>query len=266
MQMAPERVSSGWGCCCHSAVSSAACGQWCSADGGVELVVLVVRGGTAAIERPHSFASAAACGPCRGCSHLLWFHTHCSSNDASSAANSQPAASPILACPALLPDASPPLPPPLSQAASHGFFISLNAVLLKLCGPFMDPSNATFWKRTDVRYVTLPSRISFAGGVARQQGQECSFASAERVVAGACWCTALLQGSCSLTGQCAGTLLLQYAQPWLSGDVVCACQPAACMACCMRVTVQIPACTCPSHRSWHKPSLQARGLVDRMHI
>ena len=33
------------------------------------------------------------------------------------------------------------LPPP------SGFFVNLNTVLLKLCGPFMDPSNANFWKR-----------------------------------------------------------------------------------------------------------------------
>jgi hypothetical protein len=45
---------------------------------------------------------------------------------------------------------------PLSQIRSvrsvhppdrSGFFINLCAVMLKLCGPFMDPSNANFWKR-----------------------------------------------------------------------------------------------------------------------
>ena len=37
-------------------------------------------------------------------------------------------------------------PPPLV-----GFFVNLNAVLLRLCGPFMDPSNANFWKRCGMR-------------------------------------------------------------------------------------------------------------------
>lgn len=47
-------------------------------------------------------------------------------------------------------------------AASHGFFINFNAVMLKLCGPFMDPSNPAFWKRVDVRYIADNPRISFA--------------------------------------------------------------------------------------------------------
>jgi ubiquitin conjugation factor E4 B len=50
----------------------------------------------------------------------------------------------------------------LRVAASHGFFLNLNAVLLKLCGPFMDPSSNTFWQRVDVRYVTQGQRLSFA--------------------------------------------------------------------------------------------------------
>ncbi|WIA10509.1 hypothetical protein OEZ85_010698 [Tetradesmus obliquus] len=50
----------------------------------------------------------------------------------------------------------------LRKAASHGFFINLDAVLLKLCGPFLDPgSGSVFWKRVDPGYVTLGSRLSF---------------------------------------------------------------------------------------------------------
>ena len=49
------------------------------------------------------------------------------------------------------------------KCASTGFFVNLSAVLLKLCGPFMDPSNVNFWKRTDVRFLTLnPLGLSFA--------------------------------------------------------------------------------------------------------
>lgn len=50
----------------------------------------------------------------------------------------------------------------LAVAASHGFFLNLDAVMLKLCGPFLDPSSDVFWKRVDVRYVTQAKRISFA--------------------------------------------------------------------------------------------------------
>jgi hypothetical protein len=70
-----------------------------------------------------------------------------------------------------LPAPARPAPPPTThparpptQAASHGFLVNLDAVLLKLCGPFMDPSNPHFWARTDIRYATRPSRISFEGG------------------------------------------------------------------------------------------------------
>ena len=49
----------------------------------------------------------------------------------------------------------------LAVAASHGFFLNLNAVMLKLCGPFMDPSSELFWKRVDVKYVTQSKRITF---------------------------------------------------------------------------------------------------------
>jgi hypothetical protein len=49
----------------------------------------------------------------------------------------------------------------LQRAASHGFFINLDAVLLKLCGPFLDPGSGVFWKRVDPSYVTLGSRLNF---------------------------------------------------------------------------------------------------------
>lgn len=49
----------------------------------------------------------------------------------------------------------------MQKAASHGFFANFNAVLLKLCGPFLDPSSGVFWKRVDPKYVTLGNRILF---------------------------------------------------------------------------------------------------------
>jgi hypothetical protein len=49
----------------------------------------------------------------------------------------------------------------LQKAASHGFFVNLDAVLLKLCGPFLDPGSGVFWKRVDPSYVTLGSRLNF---------------------------------------------------------------------------------------------------------
>ncbi|KAG1664460.1 hypothetical protein FOA52_006306 [Chlamydomonas sp. UWO 241] len=48
------------------------------------------------------------------------------------------------------------------KAASHGFFINFNAVLLKLCGPFMDPSSPNFWKFADARYVACSSGRTYA--------------------------------------------------------------------------------------------------------
>jgi hypothetical protein len=49
----------------------------------------------------------------------------------------------------------------LQKAASHGFFVNLDAVLLKLCGPFLDPGSGVFWKRVDPSYVTLGNRLNF---------------------------------------------------------------------------------------------------------
>jgi hypothetical protein len=49
----------------------------------------------------------------------------------------------------------------LQKAASHGFFVNLDAVLLKLCGPFLDPGSGVFWKRVDPSYVTLGGRLNF---------------------------------------------------------------------------------------------------------
>jgi hypothetical protein len=49
----------------------------------------------------------------------------------------------------------------LQKAASHGFFVNLDAVLLKLCGPFLDPGSGVFWKRVDPSYVTLGDRLNF---------------------------------------------------------------------------------------------------------
>jgi hypothetical protein len=51
--------------------------------------------------------------------------------------------------------------PLLQKAASHGFFVNLDAVLLKLCGPFLEPGSGVFWKRVDPSYVTLGSRLNF---------------------------------------------------------------------------------------------------------
>jgi hypothetical protein len=35
----------------------------------------------------------------------------------------------------------------MAKAASHGFFLNHNAVMLKLAAPFMDPTAENFWKR-----------------------------------------------------------------------------------------------------------------------
>lgn len=45
--------------------------------------------------------------------------------------------------------------PNYRAAASQGFFFNLSAVLLKLAGPFLDPTNANFWKRVDERCALL---------------------------------------------------------------------------------------------------------------
>lgn len=58
----------------------------------------------------------------------------------------------------------PPLPHTLHPqvAASHGFFFNLDALLLKLCGPFLDGSSSgVFWKRVDWKYVVLGERLDF---------------------------------------------------------------------------------------------------------
>lgn len=58
--------------------------------------------------------------------------------------------------------------PNYQAAASHGFFLNFSAVLLKLCGPFMDISNPNFWKRVDDRYrvstcqASACSRLGFS--------------------------------------------------------------------------------------------------------
>ncbi|GAX74152.1 hypothetical protein CEUSTIGMA_g1601.t1 [Chlamydomonas eustigma] len=73
------------------------------------------------------------------------------------------------------------------KAASHGFFINLNAVLLRLCGPFMDPSNPNFWKRVDVRFVTMNSRLSFTSDtkLAMSEQEEASWREAVQSASGA---------------------------------------------------------------------------------
>jgi hypothetical protein len=45
-------------------------------------------------------------------------------------------------------------------AASHGFFVNLDAVLLKLCGPFIAGSQV-FWSKVDWKYVVLGDRLDF---------------------------------------------------------------------------------------------------------
>ena len=40
-----------------------------------------------------------------------------------------------------------------SQAASHGFFVNLNAVLLKMCEPFLDPLSGKAWGKIDAGYA-----------------------------------------------------------------------------------------------------------------
>ena len=37
------------------------------------------------------------------------------------------------------------------KAANHSFFISLNAVLLKLCEPFLEPLSGKAWGKVDPR-------------------------------------------------------------------------------------------------------------------
>jgi len=48
------------------------------------------------------------------------------------------------------------------KAASHGFFINHNAVMLRLAGPFLDPTSPNFWKRVDVRYIAHNPRLDFS--------------------------------------------------------------------------------------------------------
>lgn len=40
-----------------------------------------------------------------------------------------------------------------NAVATDGFFANLSLVLLKLCGPFLDPSSPLFWKRVDPAFV-----------------------------------------------------------------------------------------------------------------
>lgn len=49
----------------------------------------------------------------------------------------------------------------LQVAASHGLFVNLNAVLLKLCGPFLDGNSQVFWNKVDWKYVVLGDRLDF---------------------------------------------------------------------------------------------------------
>jgi hypothetical protein len=49
----------------------------------------------------------------------------------------------------------------MQVAASHGFFCNLDAVLLKLCGPFLDPNSGKAFMRIDASYVTLGKRLNF---------------------------------------------------------------------------------------------------------
>jgi hypothetical protein len=49
----------------------------------------------------------------------------------------------------------------LQVAASHGFFLNLTALLLKLCGPFLDGSSQVFWNKVDWKYVVLGDRLDF---------------------------------------------------------------------------------------------------------
>lgn len=40
-----------------------------------------------------------------------------------------------------------------ARSASHGFFINLNAVLLRLCDPFLEPMSGKAWGKLDARHV-----------------------------------------------------------------------------------------------------------------
>ncbi|KAK9840736.1 hypothetical protein WJX81_001139 [Elliptochloris bilobata] len=48
-----------------------------------------------------------------------------------------------------------------ARSASHGFFINLNAVLLRLCDPFLEPMSGKAWGKLDARYVMHKGRLSF---------------------------------------------------------------------------------------------------------
>ena len=43
-----------------------------------------------------------------------------------------------------------------ARSASHGFFINLNAVLLRLCDPFLEPMSGKAWGKLDARHVPVP--------------------------------------------------------------------------------------------------------------
>ena len=42
-----------------------------------------------------------------------------------------------------------------ARSASHGFFINLNAVLLRLCDPFLEPLSGKAWGKLDARHDAL---------------------------------------------------------------------------------------------------------------
>ena len=55
------------------------------------------------------------------------------------------------------------------KAANHSFFVSLNAVLLKLCEPFLEPLSGKAWGKVDPRLAAhLPAQLGLLDHLAFQ--------------------------------------------------------------------------------------------------
>ncbi|KAK9804240.1 hypothetical protein WJX72_002942 [[Myrmecia] bisecta] len=69
--------------------------------------------------------------------------------------------------------------------ASHGFFINLSAVLIRMCDPFVEPLAGKAWSKIDVRYVADNVRLDFMGETSLNADEEEKRAWLERVRSGA---------------------------------------------------------------------------------
>lgn len=73
----------------------------------------------------------------------------------------------------------------MQVAASHGFFVNHNALLLKLCGPFIDGNSQVFWNKVDWKYVVMGDRLDFKEvrlGDGAKAGLGCACAAGDGVL------------------------------------------------------------------------------------